>query len=221
MFCRLDPAGPLPRELLEAARRFELPRLEKMCQRALLVGMGAEAALVGGSDEDDEDDEDDEASDSDDGSDSDGSDGARPAERAAAAARALVVPASTLGYDLGGALGDTLWADLRFSFPQRGGAEGGAGSSYGGAGAGGAATRPIYAHRCLLAARADYFKRMFSSGMREGDGALAEGGGSQALAHAGKGRRLVEIEVGGRMGGWECVLVCVDVCVGGVSVCVR
>ena len=54
--------------------------------------------------------------------------------------------APSLGHDLGGALGDSSWADVKFV-------------------AGG---RPIFAHRCILVARSAYFAAMFRSGMQEG-----------------------------------------------------
>lgn len=59
---------------------------------------------------------------------------------------AVYVPPPSLSSDLGGALGDSSWSDVKFV-------------------AGG---RPIHAHRCVLTARSSYFAAMFRSGMQEG-----------------------------------------------------
>jgi hypothetical protein len=53
----------------------------------------------------------------------------------------IVVPPSTLAVDIGGALGESEYADIKFV----------------------ANGKPIYAHRCILAARSSYFSSMFRS----------------------------------------------------------
>lgn len=53
----------------------------------------------------------------------------------------IVVPPSTLAVDIGGALGESEYADIKFV----------------------ANGKPIYAHRCILAARSAYFSSMFRS----------------------------------------------------------
>ena len=58
----------------------------------------------------------------------------------------VYVPPPSLSSDLGGALGDSSWSDVK--------------SIAGG--------RPIHAHRCILCARSSFFAAMFRSGMQEG-----------------------------------------------------
>mmetsp|Transcript_29606 Transcript_29606/g.66373 ORF Transcript_29606/g.66373 Transcript_29606/m.66373 type:complete len:297 (-) Transcript_29606:296-1186(-) len=79
---------------------------------------------------------------------------------AASAASVALVPPSTLVADLGGGLGDTGWADLKFV-------------------AGG---RPIFAHSALLAAASDYFKTMFKM-----DGVLGFGYDATSASSQGGG----------------------------------
>merc|ERR1719502_969998 len=115
---RLHPSSPLPHDLMVAARKYGLPRLEAICKRALVAGR---QSSVDGLLENDDGASDDE-------------DGLRDALDVA-------IPASTLAYDLSGALGDQHWADVCFL------ADG----------------KPIYAHRCVLMARCAYFAAMFRS----------------------------------------------------------
>jgi alpha-tubulin suppressor-like RCC1 family protein len=117
---RLDPSTPLPQDLMLAARKYGLPRLEAICRQALLAGKSSALAMPGEEDEE-QDDEDELGPDA--------------------------PPDSTLAYDLSGALGDQHWADVCFL----------------------ADNKPVYAHKCVLMARSEYFAAMFRSSMAESE----------------------------------------------------
>ena len=187
LFARLDPSSPLPAELVAAAKEYGLPRLEAMCRRAIFTARGDLS-----DDDDDDDDEDDEEGKGDGKRDTTGSEGgegneakngkadadalarteARARAKAARRAARLLVPASTLSYDLSGALGDRMFADV--CFVTEGGQAAGGGEydddnvgGEGGSSRSSGRRNEVYAHRCVLEARSQYFAAMFRSGMSE------------------------------------------------------
>jgi alpha-tubulin suppressor-like RCC1 family protein len=116
----LDPAAPLVHDLLAAAKAYQVTRLAAICSAAIAPPYYEQLLR-------------------------------KQTARASAGSRSssdfnlVTLPPSTLAADLGGALGESEHADVRFL-------------------AGG---RPIYAHRAVLCARSEYFAAMFSSGMAE------------------------------------------------------
>jgi trimeric autotransporter adhesin len=115
----LDPAAPLVHDLLAAAKAYQVPRLAAICSAAIAPPYYEQLLR-------------------------------KQTARASASTGSnnfnlVTLPPSTLAADLGGALGESEHADVRFL-------------------AGG---RPIYAHRAVLCARSEYFAAMFSSGMAE------------------------------------------------------
>jgi alpha-tubulin suppressor-like RCC1 family protein len=110
----LDPNATLPYDLTKAAESYQLPRLVALCQLCTAL---AREAMKGADGEDGEEDD--------------------------ALNSHIAVPMGTLPMDLGGALGEPEFADVKFT------------TSHG---------RTIYAHRCVLSARSAYFAAMFRSG---------------------------------------------------------
>lgn len=117
LFSPLDPTTPTPRDLMNAAVTYKLPRLYEICRSVLLSEMLYRDGkyIDGDADTIDLD-----------------------------SLEAHTLP-SKLSYDIMGALGDTKWTDVKLI----------------------AEDKAVYAHKCILSARSQYFHAMFSSGMRE------------------------------------------------------
>jgi alpha-tubulin suppressor-like RCC1 family protein len=119
----LDPAAPLVHDLLAAAKAYQVPRLAAICSAAIAPPYYEQLLRK------------------------------QTASKSRSSKNVdaplfpplVTLPPSTVAADLGGALGESEHADVRFL-------------------AGG---RPIYAHRAVLCARSEYFAVMFSSGMAE------------------------------------------------------
>jgi alpha-tubulin suppressor-like RCC1 family protein len=124
----LDPAAPLVHDLLAAAKAYQVTRLAAICSAAIAPPYYEQLLRK------------------------------QTAKSASASSGSkdfnlVTLPPSTLAADLGGALGESEHADVRFL-------------------AGG---RPIYAHRAVLCARSEYFAAMFSSGMAESSNSSTSG----------------------------------------------
>jgi len=120
----LDPTTSLPYDLMKAAESYNLKRLAALCKVATAF---AKSTLK--EDEEDEGDEGEE------------DDLFGRERRDVDPDEEINVPPSTLAVDIGGALGESEYADIKFM----------------------ANGKPIYAHRCILAARSSYFSGMFRS----------------------------------------------------------
>ncbi|GMH56388.1 hypothetical protein TL16_g02122 [Triparma laevis f. inornata] len=125
----LDPTTTLPFDLLKAGEEYGLPRLVALCKVATALRPNRDDDLVEEEEEEDEDSY------------------ARRVRRREEEQEEIVIPASRLPIDLGGALGESEWADIKFM----------------------ANGKPIYAHRCILSARSTYFSAMFRSGGLDGN----------------------------------------------------
>ena len=133
VFYHLDPTTTLPFDLMKAGEEYGLPRLVALCKVTTALCKGNNDEVVEEEDEEDEDDY------------------ARRVRKREDEQEEIFIPASTLPIDLGGALGESEWADVKFV----------------------ANGKPIYAHRCILSARSTYFSAMFRSGGMEDSGGEA------------------------------------------------